>query len=99
MQEDCIPPNVGFLAGRVQIANVPCLHSDEVNGASVLVYSSTISAQGYQQPKRRPVEGYDAPPMPWGSRGVEFRGGLEGDVGYTTRSRRPWSEAKEAHRS
>ena len=31
--------------------------------------------------RRRPVDAYEAPPMPWGSRGVEFRGGLEGDVG------------------
>ena len=38
----------------------------------------------------------DAPPMPWGCRGVEFRGGLEGDVGYTTHSRVPWTAEQEA---
>jgi hypothetical protein len=46
--------------------------------------------------KRRPVTGYDAPPMPWGSRAVEFRGGLEGDVGYTTHSRQPYTAELEA---
>ena len=45
-------------------------------------------------PKRRSCT--DAPPMPWGCRGVEFRGGLEGDVGYTTHSRVPWTAEQEA---